>query len=231
MERLRGRRLKLASLVVALAILPITPLVASVVYRSSFESYLLSLSSMPTGFDAYLNWSRVIWTVLVVAIAVALVPAGLILMRKPNASGAWSLGLMTIALGAIGTAYAATKLTLALPTVTPFSILLVAALSVVPVVVGVRLMRTKGLASQQALGLVVMTLGAVGLVYSAGLVHWLVTFDLELSVPISAHIAEAAALTVAPPGRWNLFVAKQAGHPCEDTRDRGHHARHHWSYS
>lgn len=199
MERLRGLRLNRTGLIAALALLPLTPLVASVVFRSAVDSYLLSLSSMPTEFDAYLNWSRAIWTVLLMAIAVALVPAGLILMRKPNASGTWSLGLMTIALGAIGTAYAATKLTLALPTVTPFSVLLVAALSVVPVVAGVRLMRTKETTSQQALGLVAMTPGAVGLVYSAAWVYQLVTSKVELSGPIAAQIAEAVALTVAPP--------------------------------
>ncbi len=191
----RGRLLKHGSLIAALAIVPLTPLVASVVYRLAFESDL----STPEGFDTYLNQRTVIWTVLVVAITVALVPAGLLLMRRPNASGAWSLGIFTISLGVVGTAYAAAELALALPTVTAFSVLLVAAFSVVPAVVGVRLMRTKGLSSQQALGLVAMTPGAVGLVYSAAWATWLLTSELELSGPVVAQVTQAAALTVAPP--------------------------------
>ncbi len=198
MERLRGPRLRRTGLIVALALLPLTPLVASVVYRLAVASGV-SVFSTPVLFDTYINSRTAIWTVLLAAIPVALIPAGLVLMRRPNASGAWSLGVMTIALGVIGTAHASTELALALPTISPFSILLVAALSVVPAAVGVRLIRTKGLTSQQALGLMVMTLGVVGLVYSAGLVHWLVTSDVELSGPIAAQIAEAVALTVAPP--------------------------------
>lgn len=212
MERLRGPRLRRIGLVAALALLPLTPLVASVVFRLAVGPGV-SASSTPVLFDTYINLRTLIWSVLVVAIAAALVPAGLILMRRPSASGAWSLGLITIAVGVIGTAYAVAELAFALPTVSPFSVLLVAALSVVPAVVGVRLMRTKGLTSQQALGFMVMTLGAVGLAHSAGLVHWLVTSDSEMSVPIAALIAETVALTVVPPAVGFHFLRSKRDSP------------------
>lgn len=197
MERLRGLRLNRTGLIAALTLLPLTPLVAALVYRVAIGSGL-SVFSPPAGFDTYINLRTLIWSVLVVATAAALLPAGLVLMRRPNASGAWSLGLITIALGVIGTAYAVARLVWDFPTISVFAVLWFASLSIVPAVLGIRLMRRKGFTSQRALALVAMTPGIVGLVSSAGWIHWLVNSQAGPSGLIAAHTAGVVALAVIP---------------------------------
>ena len=187
------RRLRLASLIAALAILPLTPLVTSVVYR------LTSGLALPTstGIGAYLHWHTTIWTVLFVAFAVALVPAGLILMRRPNVPAPWAMGLMTIALGLIGVVYAATRLVLDLPEASPVRIRMVVALSIVPAAAGVLLLRKRGISGVQALGILAISLGIVGSVYRLPRIPFVLTAEVPSSLLV-AQLASAISMSITP---------------------------------
>ena len=64
MERLGGPRLNRAGLIAALALLPLTPLVTSVVYRLTFGTGMPS----STGNGGDLNPYIVIWTAMLVGL-------------------------------------------------------------------------------------------------------------------------------------------------------------------
>ena len=139
-------------------------------------------------------------------------------MRRPSASGAWALGLMIIAVGVIGTAYAATRLALDLPEVSPRWIRMVVALSIVPAAAGILLMRKEGLSGARALGLSAIALGTIGVIYSIPLLSYLLTSEVELSGTIVASALLAMALSIAPlvvgtllMRRKGMFVVRSLG--------------------
>ncbi|MCY3913567.1 MAG: hypothetical protein OXG43_10025 [Chloroflexi bacterium] len=193
MERLRWPWTESPRLITALAILPLTPLLASVVYRLTSGT---GLASSP-GLGAYLSWHTAQWTVLLVAFAVALVPAGLVLMRRPDTSASRALGLLAIAFGIIALAYAVTNLLLYLPRISPQWLRMVVALSIVPAAAGILLLQKRSIASVQALGILAIALGVIGAVYYLPRIPIALTLDVPLW-DIATFFASAISLTLAP---------------------------------
>ena len=194
MGRPRWPRAESPRLIAALAILPLTPFVASLVYRLPFGTALPSSS----GIGAYLNWHTAQWTVLLVSFAVALFPAGLILMRRPNATAAWTLGVMTIALGLIGVSYVVTQVLVFLPDISPRRLRMVVALSLVPAAAGILLLRSRSISGVQALGILAIALGIVGAVRYVPEIPFVLSLDAPLW-DLATWLALAIFLSIAPP--------------------------------
>ena len=173
MEPTRGSLPLRAGPLAALAILPLTPLLAPLMYQLAFRIVL----GPSLGMGAYLNGYTVQWTVLLVAFAVALVPAGLILMRRPDASASWTLGTITIALGLIGVAYAVSWILLVSPDTSPLWIRMLVALCLVPPAAGILLMRSRGISGVRALGISTIALGIIGAVYYVPEIPSVLTID------------------------------------------------------
>ena len=160
-------------------------------------------------FATALSWVPVAWMVLLVALVVVPIPAGLTLMRRPDASGAWALGLMAIALGAIGTAHAATKLALAWPEISPAGVLMVVALCTVPAAAGFLLMRKKGLSDVQALGHLAIALGAIGVIRVVTWLPQLLMSEDPSSAELAASIGVAMILSATPLVVGSILIQKK----------------------
>ncbi len=83
-------------------------------------------------------------------------------MRRPDADATWALGMMTIAVGLIGVAYAAAWLVVHSPDISPRWIRMLPALSIVPTAAGILLMRKRGISAVEAMGILAIALGVVG---------------------------------------------------------------------
>ena len=193
MERPRWPRAESPRLIAALAILPLAPLAASVVFQITSGTALVS----SPGIGAWMSWHTAEWTVLLVACALALVLAGRILMRRPDASASWSLGVLTIALGLIGVAYAVTNLLQFLPNISPGWIRMTVALSIVTAAAGVLLLRKRSISGVKALGILAIALGVIGAVYYLPSIPTVLTLNAPLW-DLSTWFAAAISTTIVP---------------------------------
>ncbi len=204
-----GQRLKRAGLVGVAVIVFGLPMLAAIDYWLGHAAFIRSVQDLSPTLAASLGESAVKRTALLVALVTVPATAGIALLRKPDASGAWALGVLAMAFGAIWIVFVGAELVVSRPTAMLAWATGLVALGIVPAAIGILLLRKRELSGVQALGLSVIALGVIVLAENATRIPAYSTLGVPSWGTAIARISWAFAASIVPLAVGILLLRKK----------------------